>query len=137
MVNHELRRKERIDLLRISAHRGHLIPHGRQVDYCRHASEVLQHHARGIERDLGPSWSRRIPIEDLLDVASPHGLAVLVAEQVLEQDAQSEGQSQNIATRHGGQAWQAEVRVDAIADRERLAHTEGVEARFCHGPPLA
>ncbi len=52
VVDDEIDFGERIDLLRIPAQRLHRIAHRRQIDHARHARKVLQHDARGMERNL-------------------------------------------------------------------------------------
>ena len=45
VVDHQVDRHQRIDLLRIAAEPLHGGPHGGEVDDARHAGEVLQHDA--------------------------------------------------------------------------------------------
>ena len=52
MVDDELDRLERIDLLRVAAEADDAVAHGREIDNGGNAGEVLQQHARGRERDL-------------------------------------------------------------------------------------
>jgi hypothetical protein len=52
VVDHELRRHERVDLRRVAAEVGHGLAHGGEVDDGRDAGEVLQDHAGGRELDL-------------------------------------------------------------------------------------
>ena len=52
VVDDELDRHERVDLGRVAAEVGHRVAHRGEVDHAGHAREVLQHHARGRERDL-------------------------------------------------------------------------------------
>ena len=52
VVDHQLRRLQRIDQRRIAAQRLHRIAHRRQVHHRGHAGEVLQQHAARHERDL-------------------------------------------------------------------------------------
>ena len=52
VVDHELGRRERVDLRRVAAHLGHRVAHRGEVDDRGHAGEVLHQHAGGRERDL-------------------------------------------------------------------------------------
>ena len=52
MVDDEVDRHQRIDLLRIAAERGHGVAHRRQVDDRRNAGEVLHQHAGRAIGDL-------------------------------------------------------------------------------------
>ena len=52
VVDHELRRDQRIDRLRVAALRAHRVAHRREVDDGGHSREVLQQDARGVEGDL-------------------------------------------------------------------------------------
>ena len=76
----------------IAAHVGHRVAHRREVDDARHAGEVLQDHARRREGDLLRRVGVRVPGRERLDVLAAHGDAVLVAQEVLEQDLQRERQ---------------------------------------------
>ncbi len=52
VVDDELHRLQRIDLLRLPSERSHRVAHRRQVDDRGDTGEILQEHARGRERDL-------------------------------------------------------------------------------------
>jgi hypothetical protein len=52
VVDHELRGRERVDLLRFAAELDHGFAHGREVDDGRYSGEVLHDHARRRKRDL-------------------------------------------------------------------------------------
>ena len=52
MVDDEIDRHQRIDLVGIAAERGHRVAHRGEIDHRRHAGEVLHQHARRAERDL-------------------------------------------------------------------------------------
>ena len=117
----------RIDLLRRAAKLDHRIAHRGQVDHAGHAGEVLQDHARWHEGDFGVRFGRRIPAGHGFDVVLADGdAAVLVPEQVLQQDLHRVGQVGNIEAL--AQRGQAEVVVGLAADvqlaagGERIAH---------------
>ena len=52
MVDDEIDRHQRIDLLGVAAQLAHGVAHGGEVDHGRHAGEVLHQHARRAEVDL-------------------------------------------------------------------------------------
>ena len=88
VVDHELDRDQRVDLLRVAAEVGHRRPHRREVDDGGDAGEVLQEDARRVEVDLVRRRRGRVPARDRLDVPRGDRDPVLLAEDVLEQDAQ-------------------------------------------------
>ena len=68
VVDHELGRRERIDLGGVAAHLGHRVAHRGKVDHGGHAGEVLhQHPCRG-EGDLLARLRLHIPAGERLDV---------------------------------------------------------------------
>ena len=124
VVDHELDRDERVDRGRVAAHVGHRVAQRGEVDDARHAGEVLQDHARGRERDLLRGLRVRVPRRERLDVLAPDADAVLVAQQVLEQHLQGEGQPRHVVGRL--QRVEAIDLVCAPADLELGARVEGV-----------
>ena len=64
VVDDELRRDERVDLLRVAAERGHGVAHRDQVDHAGHAGEVLQQHPGRRVLDLRAVLRGRIPLRD-------------------------------------------------------------------------
>ena len=95
VVDHQLDRHQRVDLRRVAAQLLHRVAHRRQVDDRRHAGEVLHQHAAGRERDLDRRAVGSQPRERL-DVLARHRLAVLGAQQVLEQHLQRERQPRDV-----------------------------------------
>ena len=86
VVDHQIDLGQRIDLLRIAAQRLHRVAHRRQIDDRRHAGQVLHQHARRAEGDL--AVRSLLGGGQRLDVCGGYRLAVLVAQQVLEQNFQ-------------------------------------------------
>ena len=70
VVDHELDRDQRVDLLRVAAEVGHRGAHRGQVDDGRHAGEVLQEDAGGVVVDLLRRLRGGVPAGDRLDVAA-------------------------------------------------------------------
>ena len=93
VVDDEVDRHQRVDLLRVAAERYHGVAHRRQVDHRGHAGEVLHQDAR---RTIGDLDARRAavgqPAGDRLDRLLRHRAAVLVAQQVLQQHLHRIGQ---------------------------------------------
>src|ERR1700686_319704 len=61
MIDDQLHRLERIDRLRVAAHRRHRVAHRRQVDDDRDAGEILEQHARRAKGDFALAWRLRRP----------------------------------------------------------------------------
>ena len=103
------------------------VAHGGEVDDRRNAGEILHQHAGRAEGDLVAGRAAVLePVGDGADVVGLDGAAVLVAQQVLQQHLQREGQA-----RDAGQAvllglLQGEIDVGLAADVERLAAFEAV-----------
>ena len=95
MIDDQIHRHQRVDLLRIAAEMLHRIPHGGEVDHRGHAGEILHQHARRTERDLARRGLGLEPLRDGLDVLFADRAAVLVAQQILQQDLDREGQPGN------------------------------------------
>ena len=66
VVDHQIDRDQRVDLLRIAAQPLHGRPHGGQIDDARHAGEVLQHDAGRLERDLDLGRRGGVPAGQVL-----------------------------------------------------------------------
>ncbi|MNV28377.1 hypothetical protein D3C71_1195660 [compost metagenome] len=120
---------QRIDLFGAAAQLDHRIAHRGQVDHAGHAGEVLQHHACGHEGDFGVGLCAGLPAGDGLDVILADGdAAILVPEQVLQQDLHRVGQVGDVEAL--AQLGQAEVVVGLAADvqlaagGERIAHAD-------------
>ena len=96
VVDHELHRRERVDLRRVAAERAHRVAHRREIDHRRHPREVLKQHSGRGECDLGGGFGPGVPSRQRLDVARGDTGAVFVAEQVLEENLQREGEALEI-----------------------------------------
>ena len=86
MIDDELDRLQRVDLVRIAAEPDDAVAHRREIDDRGHAGEVLQQHARRRERNFLLRGALEVPARQRLDVGRLDEPAVLVAQQVLEQD---------------------------------------------------
>ena len=86
MVDHQIHRNQRVDLRRVGAELVDRVAHRRKVDDRRHPGEVLHQHAGRLEGDLVGRLGLRVPGGDRLDVLGGHGIAVLEAQSVLQED---------------------------------------------------
>ena len=127
MVDDEIDRHQRIDLLGIAAERLHGVAHGGEIDHRRDAGEVLHQHARRPERDLAIRGLGLEPLRERLQVLLGDAAAVFVAQQILQQHLHRErqpGNSLQPVLLGGGEAING---VGLAADLERLAAAETVE----------
>ena len=96
MVDDEIDRHERVDLVGIAAELRHRVAHRGEIDDGGNAGEILHQHARRTERDFMLRLAAIVePGGDGLDVLFLDGAPVLVAQQILEHDLHREGQSGN------------------------------------------
>ena len=124
VVDHQLSRHQRIDLGLIAPQLAHRLPHRGEVDDRRDAGEVLHQDARRGECDLLARVGLRVPRRQRLDVPGADGLAVLVAQQVLEQDLQREGQPRDVEL--GLERVQPEDLVGPVANGQRRLGAKAV-----------
>ena len=127
MVDDEIDRHQRIDLLRVAAEMVHRVAHRGEIDHRRHAGEVLHQHARRAERDLAVGGLVLEPRREGLDVFLGDGAAVLVAQQVLQQHLQRERQPRNALEAVLLGHRQAVISVGLAADLESPAAFETIE----------
>ncbi len=93
VIDDQLDRLQRIDAPWIAAHAFHGVAHGRQIDDCRHAGEVLQQHPARRERDLAARFGARVPLRQRHHVLGADVDAVLGAQEVFEQHLHRVGQT--------------------------------------------
>ena len=105
----------------------HRIAHRGQVDDRRHAGEVLEEDATRGEGDLLRRLRARHPAGDSRDVGLRDALAVLHAQDVLQEDAQRVRQAQDVVSRL--QRLEAEDLVSRAGDLERGTCAEAVRMR--------
>ena len=96
VIDHQLRRLQRIDLLRIPTQRPHRIPHRRQIHHRRHTRKVLHQHPRRHVSNLGRWLRLRVPRRQKLDVLRRHRLAIFTTQQILQQNPQRKWQPRQI-----------------------------------------
>ncbi len=86
MVDDELDGLKRIDACGIAAKTHDAVAHRREIDNRRHAGEILEQDAGRRERNLALDRMRRVPIREGLDVRCLDESAVLLPQQILEED---------------------------------------------------
>ncbi len=125
MIDHQIRRGQRVDLVRIPTQRGDRLPHSRQIHDAGHPGEVLHDHPRRGELNLHTRISRGVPVRDGLDVIAGDIGAVLGAQQILGQHLQAVRQllrpSHRIQTVH---------LIRLVAHLQRVAGTERIHRIF-------
>ena len=132
MVDHEIDRHERIDLLRIAFQLRHGVAHGGKIDDGGNAGEILHQHARGAEGDFA-LFSALVdqPFGDALDVLLRHRAPVFVAQQIFQQHLHRIGQRGHALQPVLLCRLQREIMVGLASHRELLAGFEAVVRR--HG----
>jgi hypothetical protein len=90
VVDDQFGRDERVDLGGVAAESLHGLAHRGQVDHGGHAGQVLQDDPGRGELDLGVRVPGRVPARQRGYLAGGDVGAILVAEQVLQQDLQAE-----------------------------------------------
>jgi hypothetical protein len=128
VVDHQINRRQGIDLARIAAQVVHRFAHGGQIDHGGNAGEILQQDPR---RAVG-----NLPVGAPLSQPRPHGAdvvgrdraAVLVAQQVFQQDFERTRQTGQFAQAGRGGRLQAIIGVVLVSDGQGLAGLEAILA---------
>ncbi len=127
VIDDQVGGQQRVGARGIGAHGGKRIAHRREIDHAGHAGEILQQHARGHKADFADS--RAFAPRYRLDIARQHALAVLIAQQVLQQDADRERQAADGAHSLFFQTRETEIIVFGIADAQLRRRAKTV---LCH-----
>ena len=128
MVDDEVDRHQRVDLGGIAAQRLHGVAHGGEVDDRRHAGEVLHQHASRAIGDLAGRGLVLQPLDHGADVVGLDRAAILVAQQVLDQHLEGEGQLGDAGEAVLLGIGEGEILVGLAADLEGLAAFEACRA---------
>ncbi len=129
MVDDQIDRHQRVDARRVAAERHHGVAHGSQIDHRRHAGEILHQDPGGAESDLAVALAGGKPGGHGADIVGGDRAPVLVAEQVLEQHLQREGQAGNAGQSVLLGIGQAVVFVGCAPDGKGAPRFEAVERR--------
>ena len=92
VVDDQAGRHQRVDACRVTAKGGHGVAHRGQVHHRRHAGEVLEQDASGHEGQFDVGVAARAPGGQRRHVVSTGAAAGTVAQHVLEQHLDGEGQ---------------------------------------------
>ena len=103
MVDHQVGGHHGVDQVRVALHPRHGVPHGGEVHHAGHAGEVLQHHPRRHEGDLGLAAAVPVASAELPDVLLGHDPAAGETERVFQQDAEGEGEPVEVAQSLAGE----------------------------------
>ena len=127
VVDDEIDRRQRIDLVRIAAEPGHGVAHGGEIDHRRHAGEILHQHARRAEGDLLVAPALLQPFGDAANVVGRDAAPILVPQQIFQQHLERERQAGDAGQPVGLGLFQIEIIVGLAADIERAPAIEAVE----------
>ena len=108
MIDHQVNRLERIDARRVPAELRERVAHRGEIHHAWHAGEILEQHARRAEGDLLVHPCAHVPRRHREHVLRLHEGAVLVPEEILEEDLQREREGRDRVAGNGLQ------RVEAI-----------------------
>ena len=125
VVDHQVDRRKRIDLLGVSAQLPHGLAHRGEIDHRRDAGEVLHQDPRRAIGDFLVAAPFLLPVRHGLDVVDGDAAPVLVAQQVFQQHLQRVRQARDIADL-AGRRLQAEVVVVLAGHGKRTAGFEAV-----------
>ncbi len=135
VVDDQVDRDLRVDQRRVAAGAGQRIAHGGQVDHRRHAGEILHQHPSRAKRDFVVGAVFPEPAEHGQDIVAGDGLAILAAQQVLEQDLQRHRQTFDPRLTSFGQGGQRKVLVACPARHKGAPGTEAIGVGIAHHKP--
>ena len=127
VVDHQLGRRQRVDLLRVAAEFDDRLAHGGQVDDAGTPVKSCMTTRAGRELDLGVGLGRGIPAGERLDLIGGDVGAVLGPQQVLEQHLEAVGELLGI-----GDGVETVDLVTVVADLQGVAGSERVHRIFTH-----
>ena len=97
MVDHQIDRVQRIDLLRVTAELDHRIAHRGEINHGGNAREVLQQDARRAIGDFQIGFLGLNPFRRLFDIGDGDRAAVFITQEIFEQHFQRERQTRDVA----------------------------------------
>ncbi len=143
VVDHQVHRNQWIDLGGVAAQPLHRRAHGGQIHHGGNSGEVLEDHARGLERNFAGRGSLGVPLGQRDDVFFRHQRAIAVSQQGFQKDLDGKRQARNAALAGLFQA--VEAVDDGVAARSvqcgaraeivmSLIHDPSVETTFHNNP---
>jgi hypothetical protein len=128
VVDDQVDRNQRVDLLRIAAQCHHGVAHGGKVDHGRHAGEVLHEHAGRAVGDLGFGVALvGQPGDDGENVVLGDAAAIFVAQEIFENHLHREGQCRDAGQSVLFGLHEAVIDIFGIIDLEGGTAIEAVE----------
>lgn len=92
VIDDQVHGAEGVDGPGVASHSCHGIPHGGQIDDCRHAREILEDDSGRLEGDLDLEGGLFFPVQYVLDVFGFDFELVAVPNGTLEKDSNAVGQ---------------------------------------------
>ena len=132
VIDDEIDRHQRIDLVGIRAHALHGFAHGGKIDHARHAGEVLENDARRLERNLGRLGSGGLPVGEAYHVVTRDLILIARAQRSFEQHADREWQLAEVHLQLRRERVEAVVLDRARGRDEWLANAESVANGCVH-----
>ncbi len=133
VIDDQIDRRERIDLIRVAAHLGHRVAHCRQIDDGRDAREILQQHPGRTIGDLRAARAFGEPAGQRPNVLRRDRSVIFGAQQVLHQHLQREGQCRKIDAERFARRVDAVIIHTLAADLKAAARFQTVFTGHCHG----
>ena len=130
VVDDEIDRLERIDALRVAAERRDGVAHRGEIDDGGDAGEVLQQYAAVRNAISFSPRARHVPFGEREDVVVLDERVVLVSQQVLQQDLETERQAAGVAAGRLVEGGEAVDDVLLAVDGKRRPAPEGILG--CH-----
>ena len=96
MVNHQINRHNRINLLRIATKALHGFPHRCQIHNRRHARKILHQHAGRAVSNLMTGTLFLLPIRQRLHILSRHRTSIFKPKQILQKYFQRIRKARNV-----------------------------------------
>jgi hypothetical protein len=91
VIDHQIDRAQRVDLLGITAQTSNCVSHGSEIDYSGDSGEILEDDSCGLEGDFNRFAGQFLPAEDVLHVFGSDLELIAVSDRTFEEDADAEG----------------------------------------------
>ena len=91
VIDDQIDRAERVDLLRIAAQTSNCVSHGSEIDHSGHSGEILEDNSCRLEGDFNGFAGQFLPVEDILHVLGSDLELIAVSDRTFEEDADAEG----------------------------------------------
>ena len=132
VVDDQVDRSQRIDLLGIAAKTFHRLAHGGEIDYGRHAGQVLHQYTGRHEGNFFVGPGLRVPLRQRFDIGFVDVVVVFLSQQVFEKNFQGNRQAGDVSKTLLCQMIEPKDIVAFIADLQRLSRAEAIHILLCH-----